>query len=100
MAHDAEISYYSLYSRVELHTDISGVCASIRESCFRRAKAKEEEAIEMALPWLRGKVDTGRYHSTGGAKKSKRAIKLPVSPDRLSVHIMSAYMIICMHANC
>jgi hypothetical protein len=45
-------------------------------------KAKEEEAIEMALPWLRGKVDTGRYCSTGGAKKSKRAIKLPVSPDR------------------
>jgi hypothetical protein len=45
-------------------------------------KAKEEEAIKMALPWLRGKVDTGRYHSTGAAKKSKRAIKLPVSPDQ------------------
>jgi hypothetical protein len=45
-------------------------------------KAKEEEAIEMALPWLRGKVDTGRYYSVGGAKKSNRAIKLPVSPDR------------------
>ena len=41
-------------------------------------KAKEEEAIEMALPWLRGKVDTGRYHSAGGTKKSKRAIKLPI----------------------
>ena len=36
-----------------------------------RKQAKEEEAIKMALPWLCGKVDTGRYHSTGGAKKSK-----------------------------
>ena len=36
-------------------------------------EAKEEEAIEMAFPWLRGKVDTGLHHSTGGAKKSKRA---------------------------
>ena len=53
----------------------------------------------MAFPWLRGKVDTGRYHSTGEAKKSKRAIKLPVSPESIvSIHIMSAYMIICMHA--
>jgi hypothetical protein len=43
-----------------------------------RAKAKEEEAIKMALPWLRGKVETGRYHSTGGSKKSKRAIKSPL----------------------
>ena len=28
-------------------------------------KEKEEEAIEMALLRLRGKVDTGRYHSAG-----------------------------------
>jgi hypothetical protein len=57
----------------------------VASACSRsgiRLKAKEEKAIEMALPWLRGKVDIGRYHSTGGAKKSKRAIKLPVSPDR------------------
>ena len=59
--------------------------AAVASVCSRSGmclKAKEEEAIEMTLPWLCGKVDTGRYHSTGGAKISKREIKLPVSPDR------------------
>jgi len=60
--------------------------AAVASACSRSGiclKAKEKKRSKWrSHAWLRGKVDTGRYHSTGAAKKSKRAIKLPVSPDQ------------------